>query len=108
MPDDDRFWAKVKKSDDPDGCWEWIGAKNNKGYGKLKRGGKTLLAHRYGYELQNGPIPEGEQANHHCDNRVCVRGDHLYTGTQSQNVMDSVKRGRWIPKEYYDDDQKKW
>jgi hypothetical protein len=108
---DAKFWAKVIKQPDegPDGgCWEWDGARNNRGYGKLTRNKKGYLAHRWGYMLQKGEIPAGLQVNHTCDNRICVRGDHLYTGTQSENVKDSVNRGRWIPKEYYTDDQKKW
>lgn len=107
METDKRFWAKVIKQPD-DGCWEWDGARNNRGYGKLTRDKRSYLAHRWGYMLQNGPIDAGLQVNHTCDNRICVRGSHLYTGTQSENVQDAVNRGRWVPKEWYGPDQKQW
>jgi len=106
--EDEKFWAKVIKQPD-DGCWEWDGCRNNKGYGKLTRNKKGYLAHRWGYMLQHDEeIAPGLQVNHHCDNRICVRGDHLYLGTQSENVKDAVNRGRWVPKEYYGPEQKKW
>ena len=106
---DKRFLNKVNVTDE---CWEWTGAKNNKGYGKLSRSvdGKRrdLLAHRYSYELHHGPVPDDLVVCHRCDNRLCVRPDHLFIATQSENVKDSVKKGRWVPKEYYTEDMKKW
>jgi hypothetical protein len=43
---------------------------------------------------KNGPIPEGMQINHHCDNARCINLDHLYLGTQRENVRDAFERGR--------------
>jgi hypothetical protein len=50
--------------------------------------------HRVAWELWRGPIPVGQQVNHHCDNGVCVRLDHLYLGTQAENLRDASERGR--------------
>lgn len=87
-----RFWSKVTKGD---GCWEWHGARFKQGYGILTIGGKSLLAHRVSVELSTGkPIPEGMLVCHHCDNPPCVRPDHLFVGTDGDNVRDCVQKGR--------------
>ena len=83
----DRFWQKVEKAD---GCWEWIGAKKNNGYGHLNIGGKTILAHRYSFYLANGPIPEGLMVDHMCHNRACVRPEHLRLVTMKQNQENRI------------------
>lgn len=89
-----RFWSKVDKST-PDGCWLWTGDLNEKGYGFfVPAHGTKVYAHRYSYELANGPLPDGLQACHYCDNPPCVRGDHLFAGTQKQNIRDAVRKGR--------------
>lgn len=92
---EDRFWAKVRKSD---GCWEWTGS-ISRGYGQMssKRGESPYKAHRLSYKIAHGEIPDGKQINHTCDNRVCVRPDHLYAGTQKENVRDVWERGRNNP-----------
>ena len=78
---EERFWAKVEKSD---GCWYWTGAKND-GYGHFTSGGKTCLSHRYSYELVNGPVPDGLVIDHICGNRACVKPDDLRPATHKQN-----------------------
>lgn len=96
----DRFWEKVDKTpgQGPNGdCWEWKGARQPNGYGKLTSGGdrgKTLMAHRVALELAGVPLSEGAYACHHCDNPPCVREDHLYAGMPTDNVADMVARGR--------------
>ena len=96
-----RFWAKVDKTTSPDGCWLWMGGKdkpwNDKmtsGYGRFSAHLKQVGAHRVSWELTNGPIPEGLEVLHHCDNPPCVRPAHLFLGTQSDNLFDAVKKGR--------------
>lgn len=85
------FWRRVERSD---GCWVWQGATAADGYGCLIRAGRSLLAHRYSYALTFGPIPDGLFVCHHCDNRPCVRPEHLYLGTVQDNSRDAVERGR--------------
>jgi hypothetical protein len=91
---EERFWSYVDKSD---GCWLWTGTKQPNGYGRLCAGGKKLLAHRLSYEINVGPIPGGLLVLHTCDVKLCVRPDHLYAGTRSQNSHDAINRGLHIP-----------
>ena len=83
----DRFWAKVQKSDDPDGCWLWTAGKVPNGYGSFFLNSKTVYAHRVAYELVKGPIPEGLQIDHLCRVRNCVNPDHLEAVTCRENLM---------------------
>jgi hypothetical protein len=94
-PMEERFWEKVRKSDQ---CWEWIASKTRNGYGFFHRGGrvdrKPIRAHRLSWELHNGPIPDGLWVLHKCDNPCCVRPDHLFIGTRSDNMKDCAAKGR--------------
>ncbi|MDO9580401.1 MAG: HNH endonuclease signature motif containing protein [Bacteroidales bacterium] len=87
-----RFWPKVKQTD---GCWLWLGAKDSDGYGSIKIGNhRGTHAHRIAYALKVGHIPTGLSVLHSCDNPSCVRPDHLFLGTQLDNVNDMAKKGR--------------
>lgn len=92
----ERFWEKVDRTTTPDGCWIWTGCRHRPGYGRigLDGGRKVAQAHRVAYELQVGPIPPGLHVCHTCDNPPCVRGDHLFVGTNADNVADKVRKGR--------------
>jgi hypothetical protein len=88
----DGYWATF----DPDspGCWEWPGTRNWYGYGQLQIDGRTLRAHRVSWERHVGPIPPGLFVLHRCDNPPCVRPDHLFLGTQADNMADKMRKGR--------------
>lgn len=77
-------------------CWVWIGSINAQGYGliTLMNPKHTRVAHRVSYELFNGPIPAGLNVLHRCDRPPCINPDHLWAGTQSQNLLDCSKKGR--------------
>lgn len=79
----------------PSGCWEWqhkfdpVG-----GYGLVQCDGKEFRCHRVSFEIFNGSIPSGMKVLHHCDNRPCIRPDHLFCGTDADNVADMDAKGR--------------
>ena len=85
-----RFWEKVDKSGD---CWEWTGAKVQ-GYGQSYYQDKRIYAHRLSWVLEHGQIPHGLCVLHACDNPGCVRSDHLFLGTQLDNIRDRDNKGR--------------
>lgn len=89
-----RFWEKVDKTDS---CWLWTAGKVQ-GYGMLgvgKRGNQTIKrAHRYSWEIHNGPIPDGLWVLHKCDNPSCVNPDHLFLGTDADNMKDKQHKNR--------------
>lgn len=88
----ERFWYFVRKTD---GCWLWQGKHNNKGYGLIAlKQTDHILAHRLAYELTYGMILPGIVCCHHCDTPLCVRPDHLFLGTQGDNLRDMFKKQR--------------
>lgn len=87
----ERFWKYVSKTD---GCWEWTGAKDGRGYGGLKVNKKMVKAHRLSWTIHNGDISDDLFCCHHCDNPACVRPEHLFVGTHSDNMRDMSVKGR--------------
>lgn len=95
-PAEERFWAMVQKTDT---CWLWVGKRSAKPgyYGSFNVGGtnaKTVRTSRFAFELTNGPIPDGLDVLHTCDNPPCVNPAHLYLGDAMRNSRDAVERGR--------------
>lgn len=88
---DEQFWRKVKRSSR---CWEWMGPRTQLGYGLSRIDGKCVTAARRAWHLVNGPIADGLQVCHHCDNPPCVRPDHLFLGTAKDNMADRLRKGR--------------
>ena len=88
----ENFWSKVRRDD---GCWIWTAFTNDQGYGVFGIGGRqTMLAPRFSWQLANGPIPQGLNVLHKCDNPPCVRPDHLFLGTRLDNARDREQKGR--------------
>lgn len=91
-PIPERFWKKVNRSPT---CWNWIGGRNEKGYGQFYHPevGHSVLAHRVSFELNFGEKPKG-LVLHKCNNPACVRPSHLYQGTHLDNTADASRAGR--------------
>lgn len=75
-------------------CWVWTGSRNGAGYGTVTIDGRSDFAHRLAWTLTYGRIPPGKRVLHRCDNPPCVRPSHLFLGTQSENLIDAVTKGR--------------
>ena len=95
-PLEQRFWPKVAKTS---GCWLWTASVDKDGYGQLgsdgNRASRTMLkAHRVSWELANGPIGGGLAVLHRCDNPPCVNPDHLFLGTNQDNIDDMNRKRR--------------
>lgn len=89
-----RFWQKVKKTDN---CWIWTSSKTNSGYGLFSRGlygTKKVYAHRLSWEIHNGSLPGKLFVCHKCDNPPCINPEHLFLGTNSDNIRDCFAKGR--------------
>lgn len=90
----ERFMRHVRQLDS--GCWEWTGARCGERQGRGQSslpGGRKTLAYRVAWILHRGPIPSGMKVCHRCDVPLCVNPDHLFLGTQKENIQDAVKKG---------------
>lgn len=101
----DRFWTKVDKNGpipahrpDLGHCWLWTAARMRAGYGRFAIShGEIRFAHRVSYEMANGPIPDGNNVCHTCDNPPCVNPGHLGAEVQAVNLEDMDRKGRRRP-----------
>jgi hypothetical protein len=89
----DRYAEKIDVRG-PNDCWEWTAARFDKGYGAFRLGDKQVKAHRFGYELHVGPIPEGRYVCHTCDNPPCQNPRHWFLGSHADNAADRERKGR--------------
>ncbi len=91
MTIEERFWSKVDKTDT---CWLWTASTNTDGYGHINIQGKTKASHRLVWTWINGSIPNKLQVLHKCDNTRCVKPEHLFLGTQQENIKDMINKNR--------------
>jgi len=84
----------VDMSAGPDECWPWLGFIENHGYGRVRRDGRFILAHRFVYEEMVGAIPDDLDLLHSCDSPPCCNPSHLFPGTHQDNMRDMVLKGR--------------
>ena len=89
----ERFLNKIF-IESTDSCWLWQGAIGKDGYGIVKLSGRTITAHRAAFIHFNGGIPNNTQVLHRCDVRNCVKKEHLFLGTQADNLNDAIQKGR--------------
>ncbi len=87
-----RFLSKITVSES--GCWVWNGCRNKKGYGSFRVGKLCIPAHRVSYSLFNNKDPSELFTCHTCDNPGCVNPEHLFLGTNQDNMIDMYKKNR--------------
>ena len=91
---EERFWLKVKKTKQ---CWWWVGGKRGGKYGGILLHANPPVgayAHRASWIIHFGAIPKGLCVLHKCDNPLCVNPEHLFIGTQKDNMKDTASKGR--------------
>ncbi len=99
--DEDKYHKKIKNKilkgilKDENHCWLWEGAKHRQGYGNIAFRGKPCLVHRIVWVVFIGKIPNGMKVCHKCDVTSCCNPDHLFLGSQKDNVRDGIDKGRY-------------
>jgi hypothetical protein len=92
-PIEERFYKYVAPMMDDQGCHEWLGYRDEEGYGKFRAPGEQR-AHRTAYILAKGPIPEGLVLDHLCRNTSCVNPNHLEAVTHAVNMARGINSNR--------------
>jgi len=97
IPIEERFWPRIRKTD---GCWIWPGANTGihsaryQTRGQVWYNGRNITCHRLAWILTHGSIPGDLRVLHKCDTPLCVRPDHLFLGTNTDNSHDCIAKGR--------------
>lgn len=93
IPLEEQFLQRLGRTTE-DGCIIWAGLTAGNGYGVIGHRSRNVYAHRIAYERAHGPIPDGLWVLHRCDNPLCINPDHLFLGTQRDNIDDMVSKNR--------------
>lgn len=88
----DRVTSQLRLAEN--GCHEFTGHLDECGYGRIYKDGKLIRIHRAKWELYNGPLQNGLQVLHKCDNPCCINIKHLFTGTHNDNMRDRLLKDR--------------
>jgi len=91
-----RIWNKVQIPSDLNDCWNWTGACDRDGYGRINVNTKSYRSHRLIYEMYNGYFNQNLEVCHKCDNPRCVNPNHLFLGTLQDNMDDKVSKNRQV------------
>lgn len=90
----ERLLDKIEKREN--GCWVWTAATNPQGYGLMVYKKRLISAHRISWMEHVGEIQDGLYVCHRCDNPLCINPDHLFLGSQKENMDDMIRKGRQI------------
>lgn len=85
---------RVAKLPDAPGCWLWTGHLMSRGYGSVSFNNRETLAHRASFLVFHGVEPGEFYVCHRCDTPSCVNPEHLFLGTQRDNIHDMIRKGR--------------
>lgn len=88
-----RFFASIERIPFS-GCWIWTRSVISKGYGCIRLADRTHYAHRISWEIHHGQVPRGSHVLHRCDVPSCCNPEHLFLGTNGDNIADSIAKGR--------------
>ena len=83
-----------ERIEERDSCWIWTGAQHGNGYGEVWCNNRRQYVHRVAFETFIRPLAPGEVVCHHCDTPLCIKPDHLFAGTQADNMRDMHHKGR--------------